>query len=71
VLLADAIAVVPVHQHIAPQHQRVAAAFGQDATFQGVMLVGGKGLDVGFEFFIDDDVHGAVGLGGSGQGAAL
>ncbi|MNV35015.1 hypothetical protein D3C71_1264510 [compost metagenome] len=57
VLLADAVAVVAVHQHLAPQHQRVAAAFGQDAALQGVVLVRGQRVDVGLEFFFDDNVH--------------
>jgi hypothetical protein len=43
VLLADAVAVVAVHQQIAPQHQRVAAAFGQDAALQRFVLVGVRG----------------------------
>ncbi|MNT70754.1 hypothetical protein D3C72_2091710 [compost metagenome] len=60
VLLADAIAVVAIHQHIAPQHQRIAAAFGQDAALQGGMLVGGQGVDIGFEFFVDNNIHHAI-----------
>ena len=32
---ANTIAVVPVHQHITPQHQRVSAALGQNAALQG------------------------------------
>ncbi len=57
VLLADAVAVVAIHQHLAPQHQRVAAAFGEDAALQGVVLVRGQRVDIGLEFFFDDNVH--------------
>ena len=53
--LANAVAVVPVHQDIAPQHQGIAAAFGQDAALQGIVFVWGEGVDIGFEFGQDGD----------------
>ena len=56
-LLADAMAVVAIDQHIAPQHQRITAAFGQDAALQRVVLVGGQRVDVDAQFFLDGDVH--------------
>jgi hypothetical protein len=43
VLLADAVAVVAVHQHVAPQHQRVAAALGEDAALQRLVLLRSQG----------------------------
>ncbi len=61
-LLADAEAVVAVHQHVAPQHQRVAAALGQDAALQRVMLVGRERVDIGLEFGQDDDGFGIHGV---------
>mgnify|MGYP003339965365 CR=1 FL=1 len=54
-LLADAIAVVPVDQDVAPQHQRIPAALGQQAALQRLVLLGGQGVDVGLEFFANDD----------------
>ncbi|KAG0731787.1 hypothetical protein G6F23_014962 [Rhizopus arrhizus] len=45
VLLADAEAVVAVDQHIAPQHQRIAAAFGQQAALQRFVLGFGRSED--------------------------
>jgi hypothetical protein len=68
-LLADAIAVVAVHQHIAPQHQGVAAALGQQAALQSFVLLGGQRVDIGFEVLVDDDVHG--GMGGQGRGGIV
>ncbi len=62
-LLADRIAVVAVDQNVAPQHQRIAAAFGEDAALEGFVFLGREGIDIGFEFFVDDDVH--AGRGGS------
>ena len=58
VLLANAVAVVAVHQHIAPQHQGIAATLGQNAALQRIVFFRGQGVDVGFEFFVDNDVHG-------------
>ncbi len=57
-LLADAETVVAVDQYVAPQDQRVTTAFGQDAALQRVMFVRGERVDVGLEFFFDDDIHG-------------
>ena len=57
-LLADAETVMAIDQYIPPQHQRIAAAFGQDAALQRVMFVRGQRVDVGLEFFFDDDIHG-------------
>ncbi|MNY39265.1 hypothetical protein D3C86_1739410 [compost metagenome] len=59
VLLADAVAVVAVDQQIAPQHQRIAAAFGQDAALQRFVLIGAQRIDIGLEFFVDNNIHGA------------
>ncbi|MNT75970.1 hypothetical protein D3C72_2149190 [compost metagenome] len=58
---ADAVTVVAVNQHVAPEHQRVAAAFGKQAAFQRVMFVLRERVDVGLEFLVDDDVHAAAG----------
>jgi len=33
VFLANALTIVSIHQQVAPQHQRVAAALSQQATF--------------------------------------
>ena len=55
--LADAIAVVAVHQHIAPQHQGIAAALGQQAALQCGVFLRRQGIDIGFELGVDDDVH--------------
>ncbi|CEE71924.1 hypothetical protein XAC2852_470299 [Xanthomonas citri pv. citri] len=60
VLLADTVAVVAIHQHIAPQHQRIAAPFGQQAAFQRLVFVGRQRVDIGLEFFFDNDVHTAT-----------
>ena len=57
VLLADAVAVMSVDQHIAPQDEGIAAPLRQNAAFQSGMLLGGKRVNIGFEFFVDDDVH--------------
>ncbi len=57
VLAADAVTVVPVDQRVAPEHQRVAAAFGEQAAFQRLVLVGRERVDVSLEFFVDDDMH--------------
>ena len=35
-------------------------AFGQQAAFQRVVFLGAQGVDVGFEVFVDGDVHGGV-----------
>ncbi|MCY1382144.1 hypothetical protein D9M69_701310 [compost metagenome] len=69
VLLADAVAVVSVDQHVAPQHQRVAAALAQDAALQRLEFVRRQGVYVGFEVRVDGDVHGS-GFGG-GKGARI
>ena len=58
---ANAVAVVPVHQHIAPQHQRVAAPLDQQAALQRLMFIGGEGVDVGKQFVVNRDVHGVAG----------
>jgi hypothetical protein len=42
-LAADLVPVVAVHEHFAPQHQRVAAALGQDAPFEGEVTRRGSG----------------------------
>ncbi len=57
-LLADAEAVVAVDQYVAPQDQRVTTALGQDAALQRVMFVRGQRVDIGLQFFFDDDIHG-------------
>ena len=58
-LLADRVAVVAVDQDVAPQHQRIAAAFGEDAALQRLVLLRRHRLDIGLEFLVDDDVHAA------------
>ena len=57
VFAADGVAVVPVHKHITPQHQRIPAPLRQDAALQRRFFILGQGVDVGKEFFVDRDVH--------------
>ena len=67
-LAADAVAIVAIDQDIAPQHQRIAAALGEQAALERLVLVRGEGIDIGLEFFVDDYVH-AYGRGhGKGGG---
>lgn len=56
-LLAAAMAIVAIHQHIAPEHQRIATAFGQQATLQRLVFLWCQRVDIGLEFFIDNDIH--------------
>ena len=58
VLLADAVAVMPIDQNFAPQHQGITAAFAQDAALQGLVLVRCQRVNIGLQFFEDGDVHG-------------
>src|ERR1700761_3229257 len=56
-LAAHAVAMVTIDQHLAPQHQRVTTTLGQDASLQRLVFLRGHRVDIGLEFFIDDDVH--------------
>jgi hypothetical protein len=56
-LLADVVAVMPVDQDFAPQHERIAAAFGQQAALQGGVFVVRQRVDKGTQFFVDGDVQ--------------
>lgn len=52
-----AATLVSVDQTVALEHRRIAAAFGQQAAFEGCVLVGGGRVDAGLELFFGDDVH--------------
>lgn len=56
-LLADLVAVVTVDQGIAPQHQRVAAAFGKEAALERGVFDVGQWVDEGTQFVVDGDVQ--------------
>jgi len=60
VLAADVVAVVAIDQHIAPQHQGVAASFGQQRAFQGGVFIGCERIDEGTQFLIDGDIQSGV-----------
>jgi hypothetical protein len=57
VLLAYGIAVMAVDQHVVPQHQRIAAAFGQDAALQRRVFRLGQRVDVSAQGIVDLDLH--------------
>jgi hypothetical protein len=57
VLAADGVAVMAVDQDVAPQNQGFAAAFGEQAAFQGFMFGGREGVDVSTEFVVNRDVQ--------------
>ena len=70
--LADSVAVVPINQHLTPQHQGIPASFGQKAAFQRFIFFRSQRVNVGFQFFVDDDVHGqGAGYRFVGQGARM
>jgi hypothetical protein len=66
----DAMAVVAVDQHIAPHHQGIAAALGQDAALQGVVFIRGERVDVDTQLVKDLEVHGNNFNEGGQQGRA-
>jgi len=57
VLAADLVAVVAVDEDVAPQHQRVAAAFGQQAAFQRGVFDVGQRVDEGTQIVVYRDVQ--------------
>jgi hypothetical protein len=57
VLAADLVAVMAVDQHVAPQHQRIAAAFGLQAAFECGVFVVRQRVDEGTQFLVDGDVQ--------------
>jgi hypothetical protein len=57
VLRADVVAVMAVDQHVAPQHERVAATFGQQAAFERGVFDGCEGIDERAEFLVDRDIQ--------------
>ena len=56
--LADGITVVSIDQQVVPEHQGITTALSQDAALQRLVLFYGQRVNVRFEFFVDDDVHG-------------
>lgn len=56
--LVDVEMVVIIDQYIILQYQCIVVVFGQNVVFQCVMFVCSQWVDVGFEFFFDDDIYG-------------
>jgi len=71
VLAADAVTVVAVHQCVAPEHEGIAASFGEQAALQRFVFVRRERIDVGLQFFVDDDVHDGVPWGMTTAGRAF
>lgn len=47
--------VMAIDQHLAPQHQRVAASFGQQTRFQRGIFIAAKRVDERAQRFINSD----------------
>jgi hypothetical protein len=46
-----------VDQDVAPQDQRLAASFREQAAFEGFVFGGREGVDVGTEFVVNLDIQ--------------
>ena len=57
VLLANSITIVSIDQKVAPQHQRITAAFRKQAAFERGIFVFCQGVNIEAKIFVDGNGH--------------